>query len=90
MSHHDRSDAFVPLANMEVCTNAQTRGHNRADSRLLRAHDDVASGKQEGCGLDEFSSLLLQRRCDVETLLIVLVVLFLLGGGGWGYSRWRS
>jgi len=26
---------------------------------------------------------------DMETLLIVLVVLFVLGGGGWGYSRWR-
>jgi len=26
----------------------------------------------------------------METLLIVLVVLFVLGGGGWGYSRWRS
>jgi hypothetical protein len=25
----------------------------------------------------------------METVLIVLVVLFLLGGGGWGYSRWR-
>ncbi|MHB8502590.1 MAG: DUF3309 family protein [Candidatus Acidiferrales bacterium] len=23
------------------------------------------------------------------TILIVLLVLFLLGGGGWGYSRWR-
>jgi hypothetical protein len=31
--------------------------------------------------------------CDggysMETILIVLLVLFLLGGGGWGYSRWR-
>jgi hypothetical protein len=26
---------------------------------------------------------------NMETILIVLVVLFLLGGGGWGYSRWR-
>ncbi len=26
---------------------------------------------------------------NMETLLIVLVVLFLLGGGGWGYSRFR-
>jgi len=26
----------------------------------------------------------------METLLIVLVVLFVLGGGGWGYSRWRG
>jgi hypothetical protein len=26
----------------------------------------------------------------METVLIVLVVLFLLGGGGWGYSRWRN
>ena len=24
--------------------------------------------------------------CDMETILIVLLVLFLLGGGGWGYS----
>jgi hypothetical protein len=32
--------------------------------------------------------------CDgghkMETILIVLLVLFLLGGGGWGYSRWRG
>ena len=27
---------------------------------------------------------------NMETLLIVLLVLFLLGGGGWGYSRWRG
>jgi hypothetical protein len=26
----------------------------------------------------------------VETVVIVLVVLFLLGGSGWGYSRWRG
>jgi len=26
----------------------------------------------------------------METVLIVLVVLFVLGGGGWGYSRWRG
>jgi len=25
----------------------------------------------------------------MSTLLIVLVVLFVLGGGGWGYSRMR-
>jgi len=25
----------------------------------------------------------------METLLIVLLVLFVLGGGGWGYSRYR-
>jgi hypothetical protein len=73
-----------------VCTSALTRGHNRADSRFLRAHDDVACGKQEGCGWDEFSSFLLQWRYDMETVLIVLLVLFLLGGGGWGYSRWRA
>ncbi|MGB8475716.1 MAG: hypothetical protein WCE61_16680 [Candidatus Acidiferrum sp.] len=28
-------------------------------------------------------------RHQMGTLLIVLLVLFLLGGGGWGYSRWR-
>ena len=26
---------------------------------------------------------------NMGTLLIVLLVLFVLGGGGWGYSRWR-
>jgi hypothetical protein len=26
---------------------------------------------------------------DMEAILIVLLVVFLLGGGGWGYSRWR-
>jgi hypothetical protein len=25
----------------------------------------------------------------MDTLLIVILVLFLIGGGGWGYSRWR-
>jgi hypothetical protein len=29
-------------------------------------------------------------RYNMETVLIVLLVLFLLGGGGWGYSRYRS
>jgi len=26
----------------------------------------------------------------MSTILIVLLVLFLVGGGGWGYSRWRG
>jgi hypothetical protein len=26
----------------------------------------------------------------MDTLLIVILVLFLVGGGGWGYSRWRG
>ena len=57
MNHRGRSDVYVPLANLGC---ALTHDHNRADSRLLRAHDDVAGGKQECCGLDEFSSFLLQ------------------------------
>jgi hypothetical protein len=60
------------------------------NTSLRCAHDDVASGKQEGYGADKFRSFLLQRRQNMETLLIVLVVLFLIGGGGWGYSRWRG
>ena len=28
-------------------------------------------------------------RCARATVLIVLLVLCLLGGGGWGYARWR-
>ena len=33
---------------------------------------------------------LYKRGSNMETVLIVLLVLFLLGGGGWGYSRWRG
>ncbi len=33
--------------------------------------------------------LLLRGDQDMSTLLIVLILLFVLGGGGWGYSRWR-
>jgi hypothetical protein len=29
-------------------------------------------------------------RYHMSTILIVLLVLFLLGGGGWGYSRYRG
>jgi hypothetical protein len=35
-------------------------------------------------------SFFLQVRYKMETVLIVLLVVFLLGGGGWGYSRWRG
>jgi hypothetical protein len=35
-------------------------------------------------------SFLLQKRYNMSTILIVLLVLFLLGGGGWGYSRYRG
>ena len=44
------------LSQSGVCTSALTGGHNRADSRIFLAHDDVASGKQESCGLDDFSN----------------------------------
>jgi hypothetical protein len=27
---------------------------------------------------------------DMMTILIIVLVLFVLGGGGWGYSRWRG
>lgn len=35
-------------------------------------------------------SFFAQMRYNMSTVLIVLLVLFLLGGGGWGYSRWRG
>ena len=31
-----------------------------------------------------------ERGKNMMTILIVLLVLFVLGGGGWGYSRWRG
>jgi hypothetical protein len=26
----------------------------------------------------------------METILIIVLVVFVLGGGGWGYRRWRA
>jgi hypothetical protein len=43
----------------------------------------LSSGAQSALQLDG-------ERCEMTTVLIVLLVLFLLGGGGWGYSRWRG
>jgi hypothetical protein len=52
----------------------------------------VDSPKQEG--FVPFSMavlrLLLISSGDVSSILTVLLVLFVLGGGGWGYSRWRA
>jgi hypothetical protein len=62
MGHHDQSGSFLALTNKKVSKNIQRRGHSRADARLRRAHDDVAGGEKEGCGLDEFISFLLQQR----------------------------
>ena len=62
MGHHHQSGSFLALTHKKVSKNIQRRGHNRADTRLRRAHDDVAGGKKEGCGLDELSSFLLQWR----------------------------
>jgi hypothetical protein len=34
--------------------------------------------------------LLTAKEVAMSTLLVILLVLFVLGGGGWGYSRWRG
>jgi len=31
-----------------------------------------------------------KQEASMSTLLIILLVLFVLGGGGWGYNRWRA
>jgi hypothetical protein len=57
--HESRS---VTKTRVALCSNAQTPGHNRTDACLRYVHDDIACGKQEGCGLADFSGFLLQRR----------------------------
>jgi hypothetical protein len=37
----------------------------------------------------QVNQLSLTREDQMFTILVVVLVLFLLGGGGWGYSRWR-
>jgi hypothetical protein len=49
-------------------------------SEEVKKQDDRYKGR---------SRFLSQVRYNMETVLIVLLVLFLLGGGGFGYSRWR-
>ena len=40
-------------------------------------------------GLALLETLCNRRLRKMSTLVIVLVLVFLLGGGGWGYSRYR-
>jgi hypothetical protein len=49
----------------------------------------VPEGNQFDSSVDESSRLPLTRGLHMETILIVVLIVFLLGGGGWGYSRWR-
>jgi hypothetical protein len=46
--------------------------------------------KTRDCYKGQSSFRIYQGGHKVETVLIVLLVVFLLGGGGWGYSRWRG
>ena len=49
---------------------------------LMRMQDDCSEGRLRVISLAEGYKM--------ETIVIVLLVLFLLGGGGWGYSRYRG
>ena len=42
------------------------------------------------CTAQSSTEVPLTQEVAMGTLLIVLLVLFVLGGGGWGYSRWRA
>jgi hypothetical protein len=57
------------------------RSPKRSD---VRGSDESVAGQ----GAPLFLTLL-RVRWIMDTLLIVLLVLFVLGGGGYGYSRWR-
>jgi len=46
--------------------------------------------KRNGRYKGQPSFLLKMRHNVMETILIILLVVFLVGGGGWGYRRWRS
>ena len=56
---------------------------------VLGRSNFVAVGESGDSSSDEPTSFFKLGRLQMDTLLIVLLVLFLLGGGGWGYSRWR-
>jgi hypothetical protein len=58
----------------------QGRGGAGGDRRVPRAKRGDAGARPSGREV---------RNMDMTTVLIVLLVVAVLGGGGWGYSRWR-
>ena len=59
-------------------------GSSRIPSRSLIGTSGTDNAFKKGEGLNRQT-----KGETMDTILIVLIVLFLLGGGGWGYSRWR-
>jgi hypothetical protein len=57
----------------------------RTDIQDRLLHDGVCGGTK--ASQPDSSE---KRGRDMETILIVVLIVFLLGGGGWGYSRWRG
>jgi hypothetical protein len=62
----------------------------QCDQTSVFASSNILHSEEVRRPLQRPVSFPLQVRDNMETLLIVLVVLFLLGGGDWGYSRWRG
>jgi hypothetical protein len=73
--------SLITIESLKVVQCAQTS--SLATSMMLRS--GVVRRPLQGS-----VSCLAQMRYNMSTILIVLLVLFLLGGGGWGYSRWRG
>jgi hypothetical protein len=62
----------------------------QSDRTSVLAASIMLHREEVGRPLQRPVQLFLQVRYKMETLLIVLLVVFLLGGGGWGYRRWRG
>ena len=81
-STHNAGWYAVQIESLRVVQCAQTYGFA---TYTMRCSEEMRWPLQRSVQLPLTSEVQ-----HMETVLIVLVVLFLLGGGGWGYSRWRG
>jgi hypothetical protein len=68
----------------------RTLNVSQFDQTVVLAASMIGNSKEARRTLQTDPASSYKRGYKMETVLIVLVVLFLIGGGGWGYSRWRG
>ncbi len=87
---------YVPVSDHQACPITSGFGLPAKYRKVLKC-TDIRRGGPYHCDqgrskmtVTNASPAFSQVRYNMETIVIVLVVLFVLGGGGWEYRRWRA
>ena len=87
--YHFANQSANPLTILHVAPPIEALKVIQYDQTYVFAPSIMLCSEEIGRLLQRSAQLSSTSEYNMETLLIVLLVLFLLGGGGWGYSRWR-